>query len=198
MEDTTMMDLEGDGEIGECRKLQLPGADRGRLAGHGKSEPKASKEKEEELNKLIDKYPLSIGRYITLQWNFNRALRKEYENPVVIIGELARSAAKGPGDHKIWRSLMLAAGSITVWQGNHPTWWEARQHSRMPRFPTSTQQRALRYLDPSTEDMAPRIMAVLVGIGLGWMVATGDRPSAFWRGARLNDPDLAGQAHGRD
>ncbi|KAK4127616.1 hypothetical protein N657DRAFT_669428 [Parathielavia appendiculata] len=81
---------------------------------------------------------------------------------------------------------MRTAQSISVWMGHHASWMQARDHARMPRLPTFTQIRPLRYLDLDNEDMPAHIVTSLTHSGLDWIL-TGSRPTRFWRDARLND-----------
>jgi hypothetical protein len=164
----------------------LPDVEQGRPGRYGNAESTTTiTAEEEELNDLIEQYPLSIGRFITLQWNFNRSLRKPYEDPVVIIGELARSTSKG-ASHRIWRNLMSAIQSIAAWKEDHATWKDARANKKMPRLPTFTQIQALRYIDADNEDMPGYIVSALSRIKLYW-VLTGNSPTRFWRDAHLDD-----------
>ncbi len=145
----------------------------------------------DELEDLIAENDY-IRIYVTYQWNFNRAFQ-HFHPPAVIIDELSRSSAWDvPRRHTIHKRIMETLAPIRSAVADHNHWTEVwgSNESPMPRIPTSARLQALRYLDlDQGVELDASLSARFNEAQLRWHL-DGTPPPAFWKGARLDDPDF--------
>ncbi|KAK4039222.1 hypothetical protein C8A01DRAFT_16777 [Parachaetomium inaequale] len=112
----------------------------------------------------------------------------------VVYGQLSRSAAgRRSSAHAAWKTMRDSLTAVQAWMGGHGTWEDAAKVSKMPHFGSSSELKAVEFIESKQACLPRCLMLPLVQIKLDFLVDPqprgDDEIPDFWRGARLNNPE---------
>ncbi|KAK4149834.1 hypothetical protein C8A00DRAFT_37560 [Chaetomidium leptoderma] len=109
----------------------------------------------------------------------------------VVAGQMMRSV-RTSSKHAAWVSLRESLTSVQTWMGDHPSWSDAVQVSKMPHIGTASEIKATEFIHGKRACIPECLMRPLRQMQMDFLLdpqpRSQDEVPDFWKGAELNDP----------